>query len=74
MEIIEITTDYIKIDQLLKYAGIVGNGSDVKLMIMDQMIWVNGDPCTQRNKKIKLGDIVEIENYGKLKVIYKNAD
>lgn len=73
MEIIEINTDMIKIDQLLKFAGIVGNGSDVKLMIMDQMIYVNAVLCTQRNKKIRSGDIVEIEDYGSLKVLNKDA-
>ncbi len=74
MEIIEIKTDTIKIDQLLKYAGIVGNGSDVKLMISDQMIYVNGVLCSQRNKKIRSGDIVEIEDYGSLKVLNKDAN
>ena len=73
MEIIEINTEYIKIDQLMKYAGIVGNGSDVKLMILDQMIYVNDELCTQRNKKIRSGDVVEIENYGKLRILNKDG-
>ncbi len=73
MEIIEINTDIITISQLLKYAGVVGNGSDVKLMISDQMIYVNDLLCSQRNKKIYPGDIIEIEDYGKLKVSKKHA-
>lgn len=73
MEIIEIKTATITINQLLKYAGVVGNGSDVKLMISDQMIYVNDHLCSQRNKKIYPGDIIEIEDYGKLKVLNKDA-
>ena len=42
MQIIEINTEFIKIDQLIKYAGIVGNGSDVKLMILDGVSLVKG--------------------------------
>lgn len=72
MEIIEINTEYIKIDQLMKYAGIVGNGSDVKLMIADGMIYVNDKLCTQRNKKIRSGDIVAVEDYGKLRITNKD--
>ena len=68
MQIIEINTEFIKIDQLIKYAGIVGNGSDVKLMILDGLIRVNWELCTQRNKKIRDGDLVEIEDYDTLKV------
>lgn len=68
MQIIEINTEFIKIDQLIKYAGIVGNGSDVKMMILDGLIRVNGELCTQRNKKIRDGDLVEIEDYDTLQV------
>jgi ribosome-associated protein len=68
MQIIEINTEFIKIDQLIKYAGIVGNGSDVKLMILEGLIRVNGELCTQRNKKIRDGDLVEIKDYDTLQV------
>ncbi|MGL4607629.1 MAG: RNA-binding S4 domain-containing protein [Eubacteriaceae bacterium] len=68
MEIIEIKTEFIKIDQLLKFAGVVGTGSDAKMMIADEMVHVNGELCTQRNKKIRKGDIINIEDYGTLEV------
>lgn len=68
MEIIEIKTEFIKMDQLLKFAGVVGVGSDVKMMIADGMIFVNDEICTQRGKKIRHGDIVKIEDYGTLEV------
>lgn len=68
MQIIEITTEFIKIDQLIKFAGIVGSGSDAKLMIADGLVHVNGELCTQRNKKIRNGDVIEIENSDTLEV------
>ncbi|MDK2936253.1 MAG: ribosome-associated protein [Eubacteriaceae bacterium] len=66
MEIIEINTEYIKLDQLLKYAAVVGNGSEAKMVILDGLVSVNGQVCTQRNKKIRPEDEVFVEDYGKL--------
>ena len=60
MEIIEINTEFIKLDQLLKFAGLVGNGSDAKMVIQDEMVRVNGEICTMRGKKLRPGDVVEV--------------
>lgn len=68
MEIIEINTEFIKLDQLLKFAGLVGNGSDAKMMIQDEMIRVNGEICTMRGKKLRPGDVVEVEDAGSFEV------
>lgn len=68
MEIIEINTEFIKLDQLLKFAGLVGNGSDAKIMIQDEMIRVNGEICTMRGKKLRPGDMVEVEGAGSFEV------
>ncbi|MBK5244054.1 MAG: RNA-binding S4 domain-containing protein [Eubacteriaceae bacterium] len=68
MQIIEITTEYIKMDQLIKFAGIVANGSDAKLMIADGLVRINGDLCTQRGKKIRNGDIIEVKDFETLEV------
>ena len=57
---IQITTEYIKLDQLLKFAGIVGNGSDAKILIYEEEVMVNGEVVTQRGKKIRPGDIVQV--------------
>lgn len=68
MEIIEIKTEFIKMDQLLKFAGVIGVGSDAKMMIAEGMVFVNNEKCTQRGKKIRNGDIIRIEDYGTLEV------
>ena len=59
MEKISITTEYIKLEALLKYAAAVGTGGEAKQVIADGMVSVNGETCTQRGKKLRDGDRVE---------------
>ncbi len=59
-EEIKITTEYIKLDQLLKFSGIAENGADAKDMILDEIVSLNGEICTMRGKKIRPGDEVVI--------------
>lgn len=58
---IEITTEYIKLDQLLKFSQIAENGAMAKEMIWDEIVSVNGEVCTMRGKKIRPGDVVLAE-------------
>lgn len=64
MESIDIKSEYIKLDQFLKWAGIADNGSFAKLMILNGDIKVNGETALQRGKKLRNGDIVEVEGAG----------
>ena len=59
MEKIAITTDFIKLDALLKYAAAVGTGGEAKQVIADGLVGVNGETCTLRGKKLYPGDKVE---------------
>ncbi len=58
---IEITTEYIKLDQLLKFSGIAEHGVMAKEMILDGIVLVNGEECLMRGKKIRKGDKVLAE-------------
>ncbi len=58
---IEIHTDYIKLDALLKYAGAVGTGGEAKLRIAAGEVQVNGEPCLMRGKKLRKGDRVLLQ-------------
>ena len=62
MEKISINTEFIKLDQFLKYVNIVDSGGVAKMVINDGLVKVNGEVCTQRGKKIRANDIVEFEN------------
>lgn len=61
IEIVEIKTEFIKLDQLLKWANFTGSGVEAKMFILDGRVKVNGEIETRRGKKIYSGDIVEFE-------------
>lgn len=63
MEKIQIDTEFIKLDSLLKFAALVGTGSEAKYVISEGLVEVNGETCTQRGKKIRPGDKVKFERY-----------
>ncbi|MDO4945006.1 MAG: RNA-binding S4 domain-containing protein [Ruminococcus sp.] len=58
---VKIKTDFIKLDALLKYAGVVETGGIGKEIILEERIKVNGEICTMRGKKIRAGDRVQID-------------
>ena len=60
-EKVEISTEYIKLDSFLKFAVIVSSGGEAKMVINDGLVSVNGEVCTERGKKLRDGDIVEME-------------
>ncbi len=58
---IEITTEYIKLQDLLKFAAIASTGGEAKIMVQEGEVRVNGQVCTQRGKKIRPGDDVLVD-------------
>ena len=58
MEKIRITTEFIKLDALLKFAGLCETGGEAKELIQGGAVKVNGEVCTMRGKKIRPGDTV----------------
>ena len=67
MEIVEINTEFIKLDQLLKWANFTASGVESKMFILNGEVKVNGEVETRRGKKIYDGYIVEF-NGEKIKV------
>ncbi len=61
MEKIRINTDFIKLDALLKFAGLCETGGEAKELIQGGAVKVNGEVCTMRGKKCRAGDMVELE-------------
>ena len=59
-EMIHITTEFIKLEGLLKFAGVVETGGEAKLAIQQGDVSVNGEVCTMRGKKIRPGDVVTL--------------
>lgn len=55
---VSIHTEFIKLDALLKYAGLCGTGGEAKNAVADGLVQVNGAVCTLRGKKLRPGDVV----------------
>ncbi len=53
-----ISTEFIKLDALLKFAGLTGTGGEAKAAILEGEVKVNGEVCKMRGKKIRPGDTV----------------
>ena len=69
MTVLPITTEYIKLQDLMKLADLVSTGGEAKLRILneevtvklcveDGLVKVNGEVCTMRGKKLRPGDVV----------------
>lgn len=67
-ENISITTEFIKLDSLLKFANAVATGGEAKQIVQDGLVKVNGEVCTMRGKKIRPGDVVEVDGQLELTV------
>ena len=61
MQEVKIHTEYIKLDDLLKFAGLLGTGGITKAVIQDGLVKVNGEVCTMRGKKLRGGETVEFQ-------------
>ncbi len=58
----KIQTEFIRLDALLKLSSIVETGGQAKWMIQDGQVLLNGEVCTKRGKKIRVGDTVSVNN------------
>ena len=61
MKNVTITTEFIKLQDLLKFANLVETGGMAKECVQGGEVTVNGEVCTMRGKKIRPGDIVEFD-------------
>ena len=51
-----IHTEFIKLQDAMKYANLVYSGGEAKQLILDGQVKVNGEVCTMRGKKLYPGD------------------
>ena len=67
-EEVKIHTEFIKLQDLLKFAGAVETGGDAKLIIQEGRVTANGEVCTMRGKKMRPGDVAAIDGQLELAV------
>ena len=60
-ERIKIETPFIRLDALLKFAGVAETGGAAKLAIQSGKVKVNGEVCAMRGKKLYPGDRAELD-------------
>lgn len=58
---VKIHTEFIRLQELLKFSGATETGGDAKRIILEERVFVNGEICTQRGKKLRIGDKARIE-------------
>ena len=61
MDTIQINREFIKLDSLLKFAGMVETGGEAKELIQAGQVKLNGEVCTMRGKKCVPGDEIELD-------------
>lgn len=66
---VAITEDSIRLDQFLKWAALTSSGGHSKILILTEQVKVNGHIETRRTKKLVPGDIIEVVDIARLKVI-----
>lgn len=70
-EIVEITTETITMDKLLKFSGVAETGGQAFLMVEDGVVNLNGKVVTEKRKKVLPGDVVNIDNQIELTVVHE---
>ena len=45
----------------MKFSGAVETGGEAKTLIQEGQVRVNGEVCTLRGKKLRVGDVAELD-------------
>ena len=67
-ETVEITTEFITMDKLLKFSGVADTGGQAFLMVEDGVFRLIGQLVTEKRKKVHPGDVVNIDDQIELTV------
>ena len=60
-ETVKIETEFIRLQDLLKFAGAAETGGEAKLLVQNGEVKVHGEVCTMRGKKLRPGDRAELD-------------
>jgi len=63
MKEIFIRDEFIRLDSALKFSGAIGTGGQAKIVIQEGEVYVNGEACVMRGKKLRDGDTVKFKNF-----------
>lgn len=74
MKEIKVNTEMIQLDQLLKWGNVLSTGGQIKGLLENEDIYVNGTVCTAKRKQLHHGDVVDIKKLGTYLVVYEKVD
>ncbi|GIP50973.1 S4 domain-containing protein YaaA [Paenibacillus vini] len=69
MKTIQISSEYIKLDQFLKLADCVSTGGMAKALLQEGAVKVNREPEDRRGRKLYPGDEIEVADCGSFQVV-----
>lgn len=69
MKEIKINSEHIKLDQFLKLSEMAQTGGHAKIIIKDGLVKVNDEVCLERGRKLRIGDIIEVDTEHLFKLI-----
>jgi ribosome-associated protein len=69
VEDVEVAGDVIALGQLLKFSGVVATGGEARVLLEEGRVLVNGEPEGRRGRKLRDGDVVQVEGAGELRVV-----
>ena len=69
---VQIETEFITITNLLKFAGVVMSGGQAHELIEEGLVILNGQPVSEKRKKIRAGDVVKVKDLAEITVENEN--
>ena len=59
---IKITSEFITLGQFIKFVDIIHSGGEAKSYLQTANVLINGEPDNRRGRKLRVNDVIEIEN------------
>ena len=69
---VQIETEFITLTNLLKFAGVVMSGGQAHELIKEGIVSLNGQPVSEKRKKIRAGDVVIVKDLAEITVENEN--
>ena len=69
---VQIETEFITLTNLLKFAGVVMSGGQAHELIEEWLVSLNGQPVSEKRKKIRAGDVVKVKDLAEITVENEN--
>lgn len=73
MREISVNGEYIQLGQLLKLAGLIGTGGEVKTFLAETSIRVNGEHDNRRGRKLRPSDVIAVEGHEPIRLVASEA-